>query len=218
MPAPPAAPAFPVLPSLARNLLTTTSPCPHLARPAKRPAIYAPAATAPANALASLLRGRWQATPAGGSRVLSHRAKMADRLPMLSYAGPCPAHSLKSRGSDAALPPAHKILRASFASALNDRRYALPIQCLLHPHPLLSPSFRAAARHFFTTTSPCLHLTRLAKRPRGLCLRAGLNPAPGRSHRPPGRPPHRRAPRSAPGSPPAGAFQSPPASRPARYG
>ncbi len=41
-------------------------------------------------------------------------------------------------------PVPHEILRASFASALNDRRYALPVQCLLHPQPLLSPSFRAA--------------------------------------------------------------------------
>ena len=55
----------------ARHLFTTTSHRPHLTRLAKRPLIYAPAATAPANALASLLGGRWQATPAGGSRVLA---------------------------------------------------------------------------------------------------------------------------------------------------
>ena len=41
-------------------------------------------------------------------------------------------------------PVPHEILRASFASALDDRRYALPVQCLLHPQPLLSLSFRAA--------------------------------------------------------------------------
>ena len=49
----------------------------------------------------------------------------------------------KTRGSNAVPPSAHEILRSSFASALNDRRCALPVPILHHLQLLLSPSFRA---------------------------------------------------------------------------